>query len=260
MGDVAVGRIAAAAAAFVLLAAGCGERGEPLATATVVQVRATVLDAQPRTVGGVGRMAALVAALGGPPAGRNPDLVAAWSSEQDAGVAERAGSHGFVAPDDSLEEVAASIADLALLLGDPARARPLIERIQRARRDVERRVHGLPRVKVFVDLGFFSTAGERTLVGDMIDEAGGVNVAGATPEPGPFDLRQLAAEDPAVYVISSDSRTTLDFLRANPRTQKLRAVADDRVVLVPAETLAPGPRVGEGLEAIARALHPDVFR
>lgn len=256
-----MGRVALLAAA-VLLFAGCGERAEPVDRAAVVypvQVRATYLDFPPKTVAGVGRMAALLAALRAPAKDDEPDLVAAWASEQGADAAEKAGHHGFVAPDDTLEQVEASISDLALLLGDPLRARPLVDRIERARREVARRVRGLASVEVFVDLGFFSTAGERTLIGDMIREAGGTDVAGATPEPGPFDLRQLALEDPDVYVISSNSRTTIADLRSDPRTRNLRAVRDGRVVLVPAETLAPGPRVGEGLEALARALHPDVY-
>lgn len=259
-----MGRVAAVLIGVAVLAAtGCGERAEPVATATVVypvHVRATYLDFPPKTVGGVGRMAALVDALGAPAEDASPDLVAAWASEPGGQVAEDAGTHGFVAPDDTLEQVTTSISDLALLIGAPERARPIVERIERARRDVARRVRGLPRVTVFVDLGYLATAGERTLIGDIVDEAGGTNIAGATPEPGPFDLHELAQRDPAVLIVSSESRTTLASLRAEPRTAGLHAVRSGRVVLVPADTLAPGARAGEGLQAVARALHPGAYR
>ncbi len=64
-----------------------------------------------------------------------------------------------------------------------------------------------------------------------------------------------------MYLVTSDSDVTLDDLRANPSTKDLAAVRAGRVVEVPVELVTrAGPRVAQGLEAIAAALHPDAFR
>jgi iron complex transport system substrate-binding protein len=233
---------------------GCGERREPLAD--VPLPRATAVQAADPA------MARLVDALGLRQArkqGGPGTVVLAWASDGETAADARRGN-GYVGADDTVAQVESSIADIALRLGVPLRGRELVAAIERDRQDARGRVRGLRPTTVFVDLGFFATAGERTLVGDLIRQAGGTNVAGATPEPGPFDLRALRAADPDLYVISSESRTTAQFLRQNPRTRTLRAVRAGRVVLVPAAALAPGPRVGDGLVALARALHPEAYR
>ena len=58
-------------------------------------------------------------------------------------------------------------------------------------------------------------------------------------------------------MISSDSRTTADDLRRNPRTRTISAVREGRIVVVPAEQLQPGPETGDGVRSLARALHGD---
>ena len=91
--------------------------------------------------------------------------------------------------------------------------------------------------------------------------AKGTSVAGPSPGPGPFPLADLRDANPQVFLATSDSDTTLESLRANPVTSDLDAVRKKRVVVVPAKLVnRAGPRVAQGLEAIARALHPDAFQ
>lgn len=192
-----------------------------------------------------------------------PDLIVASSAfprdELDR-AAEVTGASLYVAPEASVRDVERAISDLGLLVGEPIAARRLVGRIEASRQAVEDRLASARPVDVFVDTGFFTTVSDRSLVGDLIRLARGKNVAGPTPEPGPFDLRELARLDPQVYLATSDSDTSLRALRRNDRTRRLRAVRTGRFRLVPATVLQPGPRVGTGLQAIARALHPDAFR
>jgi iron complex transport system substrate-binding protein len=100
----------------------------------------------------------------------------------------------------------------------------------------------------------------RSLLGDLVAKAKGRSVAGASPGPGPFPLADLARLNPVVYLATSDSEVTLRALRANPVTAGLKAVRRRRVVIVPVSVVtSAGPRVAEGLEDVARALHPDAF-
>jgi ABC-type Fe3+-hydroxamate transport system substrate-binding protein len=115
-------------------------------------------------------------------------------------------------------------------------------------------------VSTFIDLGGFTTAGSRTLLGDIVQNARGTDVAGASPEQGPFPLKRLVELDPNAYVVVSDSGPTLAQLRANRQTRKLAAVRSGRVGAVPLRLVRPGPDVGKALVAIAHILHPDAYR
>jgi cobalamin transport system substrate-binding protein len=284
--------LAAAVAVLLLLAgAGCGERGEPVGTTVglyplIVQGVGdppTVIRAQPRRVAAVAAASARMlrtlgagpllvgnqlGALNGPPLVSalrrlHPDLIVA-SSESDSTDIQRAGratgAPVYITPDSSIRQVERAIDDLGLLTGRGVEARRTVMRIQQRQKAVAGKLAGTQPVSVFIDTGFFSTVGDRTLLGDLVKQAGGANVAGANPEIGPIDLGQLQALRPDVYLATSDSGTTLQKLRANPQTRTLPAVRDGRFAIVPLTLAQPGPRIGDGLAAIARLLHPDAFR
>ena len=71
---------------------------------------------------------------------------------------------------------------------------------------------------------------------------------------------RLLAINPDVYVAVAPEGPTLKQLRKGPRTRKLKAVRAGRVVTIDESLLSPGPGIGAGLLALARALHPDAFR
>jgi iron complex transport system substrate-binding protein len=193
-----------------------------------------------------------------------PDLIVSTPAvdQLDVGLAERrSGAALYVQPDTSVDDLLRGTLELGFLVGEPVRARQLAARIRSQVEAVEAKVAGEPTVSVFVDTGFFITIPERSLLGDLIRRAGGRSVAGAAPGPDPFPPARLRELDPDVYVATSQSRVTLDQLRADARTAGLAAVRTGRFTVVPSElVLRPGPRVGRALLRIARALHPDAFR
>lgn len=278
------------AAALLLAGTACGERKEP--TGPLVQVYPVTVQGageRPAVVGGVPRRIVplgsgprmILKALGlqsrivkvndslvGLPLvaqirHARPDLIVASEDADPLDLARaRSSTHAavYVEPSGSLDDVARAIGDIGLLTGKPVAARSLTASILRARRQVEKRVSGSPVVSVFVDEGGFQTVAAQSLLGDLVREARGTSVAGASPEQGPFPLKRLAKLDPQAYVATSDSGVTLAKLRANALTRKLRAVHDGRFGILPARLAAPGPEVGAALEKIARILHPDAFR
>jgi iron complex transport system substrate-binding protein len=193
----------------------------------------------------------------------HPDLIVTGSSLEPgrvARVARSAEAPLYTQPDDSVADVEHAITELGLLTGKPIAARRLNAAIEADRRTVARRLRGVSPVRVFLDTGFFITVSDHTLAGDLLRRAGGRNVAGGSPEPGPFDLRELVHLDPQVYVATSDSETTLRNLRSNKATRKLTAIRNGRFAIVDTNLLDPGPQVGKGLLVLAHALHPDAFR
>jgi iron complex transport system substrate-binding protein len=283
-----MGRVAVGLAVLLLLgAAACGERSEPTGRSvalypltvqsgdrplviTAPAKRIAILDKPDSSILralGVGRR--IVAP---PPANRidfaalrraHPDLIVA-SEEANERTLSRAASvtHAdvYTTTGDSIRQVEHSITQLGLITSTPVRARALVRHIEAVRRSVDARLRNVAPVSVFVDTGFFTSVSDQSLIGDLIREAHGTNVAGTVAEGSPLDPSDLLKLNPDVYLATSDTGTTLADLRRNPGTRKLRAIRTRRFAVADADLLQPGPRIGEGLREIARLLHPNAFR
>lgn len=283
---------AAFLAALALLVAGtaCGERSEPTgATVRIYPVtvqgageRPTILRAAPHRIVALGagprrilralglgpRLATVNDELVGLPLvgeirRAHPDLIVA-SEDADPLDLARASSatHAavYVEAGDSLAGVERGIDEIGLLTGRPVAARKLSGAITRTRRRIAARLSGYKPATAFIDVGSFGTVGSRTLLGDLVVEAQGKDIAGAAPEQGPFPLKQLVKADPDVYLATSDSGTTLAALKRNRLTKRLQAVKNGRFAVLPARLVVPGPEVGSALVGVAKILHPDAFR
>ena len=193
-----------------------------------------------------------------------PDLVVATQTadQLDVGRIQRAANAAvYIQPAASILNVEQGAIDLGFLLGKAPEARQLVGRIEQDVATIQEKLASEKPVSVFVDTGFFITVPERSLLGDLVKRAKGTSVAGDQPGPGPYPLADLREANPHVFLATSDSDTTLESLRANPITADLDAVKKKRVVIVPARLVnRAGPRVAQGLEEIARALHPDAFQ
>jgi len=191
-----------------------------------------------------------------------PDLIVASSDTDPLDLARaQSSTHAvvYVQPESSLDDVVRAIGDIGLATGRPLQARRLTARIERARREVAERLLGVPTVTACVDTGDFATVPARSLLGDLVTEAHGRSVAGASPEPGPFPLRRLVQLAPQVYLATAGSGSTLAHLHSNAQARRLPAVRNRRFGILPRGASIAGPKVGATLEAIARLLHPDAF-
>ncbi|HEY66539.1 MAG TPA: cobalamin-binding protein [Caldilineae bacterium] len=108
------------------------------------------------------------------------------------------------------------------------------------------------------------TAGPSTFIGQMIELAGGINIFADVTE----DYPQISAEEvvqrnPDV-ILGPDShgeKLTPEQVAQRPSWSQINAVKNGRIHLVNGDIVSrPGPRLAEGLEAIARALYPDLFK
>jgi iron complex transport system substrate-binding protein len=161
----------------------------------------------------------------------------------------------YVASGESIAAVKRSILELGLLTSTPVRARQVVAGISAAQAQVAPAKDAAQEPTVFVDLGFFTSAGEQTLVGDLLRAVGGRNVIGAGGDPGPLDVAHLARLDPQIYLASSDSETTLEELRKDPVLRKVAAIRSGRFAIVPADLLEPGPQIREALLQLSAAIH-----
>jgi cobalamin transport system substrate-binding protein len=282
-----MGRVAVlvSAAALLIGASACGERSEPTgADARLYPVtittgdrpiaiskpaeRIAVLDrpseAMVRRLGVGRRIVASAPSIAVDVLRRaKPDLIVASDSVDEQALSRAAAAtHAqvYLAPGDSIRQVERAITQLGLLTGTPVQARKLVRTIEQKRRAVDAALSRTPNVSVFVDTGLMTTVPDQSLIGDIIREAHARNVAGDAAEAGPVDPVELARLDPDVYAVTSDTMTTLADLRKDPATRRLRAVQEGHFVVLDPGLLQPGPRIGNGLEQVARLLHPDAFR
>jgi iron complex transport system substrate-binding protein len=106
------------------------------------------------------------------------------------------------------------------------------------------------------------TTGSSTFQDLLIELAGGANVAAGIEGWGQIDLEQLVIQDPEVIVFATGPFivTTSQSLAERPGWGGMAAVQTGRVVAIDTNWIdRPGPRLVDGLEALARALHPELF-
>jgi iron complex transport system substrate-binding protein len=163
----------------------------------------------------------------------------------------------------SIDEVESGIQQLGERVGEPERARRLATQMQARRREIADRLHGLrerPRV-LFWSAGF--TAGPGSTMDDLIREAGAVNVAaelglGDSAEISP---ERMVAADPDYVLLcrwAGDDRP--NQVANHPILRRLRAVETNRVLSIEGRYLTSVSQyVVEGVEQLARLLHPDRF-
>ncbi len=268
--------------ACVLLATACGERSEPVGapielyplTVTTQDRPLTIPAPAKRIVVLDGGAEAILEAIGAGDRvigssvdvadlpGLRPDLVVAPSDtdEKTLSQADAAGAPVYVTPDRSVTEIERAITQLGLIVAEPSAARRRVRDIERHRQRVDRLLRGARPTTVFIDRGGFTSASDSSLIGDLIREAHGRNVAGDVPDGLNLTVRQLLARNPEVYVTVAGAGATLKQLRRGLRTKKLQAVRKGRVVTIDERLLMPGPSIGVGIDALARALHPDAVR
>lgn len=119
-----------------------------------------------------------------------------------------------------------------------------------------------PRVFFQVDAAPIITAGTNTFTHELITLAGGVNL-GAGPVPYPrLSWEQALALNPEIVVITSMAGGhSPESLKAQWRQwPQLPAVQRDRLHVVDAGLFdRPTPRFVEGLEALAKIIHPELY-
>jgi iron complex transport system substrate-binding protein len=106
------------------------------------------------------------------------------------------------------------------------------------------------------------TTGSGTFQNLLIQLAGGANVANGIEGWGQIDLEELVVQNPEVIVFATGPFivTTSQSLSERPGWGGIAAIQSGRVVSIDTNWIdRPGPRLVDGLEALARTLHPELF-
>lgn len=170
----------------------------------------------------------------------------------------------YVTDPRSLDGVFRSIKALGELLGEAERGEKLVNDLRARAAAVEEAVKSSKPVRVFyqVSAAPLYTIGREAFLTDLIGRAGGQSVTADVPGAFPrFSDEAALASQPEAIIMSVDS--SMDQSNARPASSlaKSPAVVNGRVYGINGDLLSrPGPRLVEGLEQMARVLHPEAFK
>lgn len=203
-----------------------------------------------------------------------PDLVVVYGTQTELRrQLERAGIPQFIYKHARLSDVTATLRAVSARVGRGREGARLAGGIERSLQTIAKRVAGRPRPRTLLVIGretgtlrsMFASGGYGFLH-DILDLAGGENVfADVARESLQATAELVLARRPeAILEVRGSSGGALDdaaernawrVLSSVPavRTGRVLFLADDRIVI-------PGPRIAEGTELVARALHPEAFR
>jgi len=125
-------------------------------------------------------------------------------------------------------------------------------------------VNEIPRVFYLVWHDPLMTSGGDTLINEMIEIAGGKNLFPEVSGAETVDLEVLVARNPQVIIAATGMgisvEITMDFLEAESRLNDTDAMKNGRVYGIHMDISGrTGPRIVDGLEEFAKAVHPELF-
>ncbi|HID62354.1 MAG TPA: cobalamin-binding protein [Anaerolineae bacterium] len=199
-----------------------------------------------------------------------PDLVLSAGKLHETVIEalEQAGITVYAVDAETFDQVYATIEVVGQMTGHDKEATNLVAQMKERVAAVESVVAEIPneeRPTVFWETWDdpLMTAGPTTFAGQMIEKGGGVNLFADVTERYPqISAEEVIKRNPDV-IMGPDSHgeaLTADQVATRPGWETVKAVQDGRIYVFDGDiTSRAGPRIVDGLEMIARALHPDRF-
>ena len=201
-----------------------------------------------------------------------PDLVVVYASQGDLQARfQAAGIPVFVYKHGGIQNVLTTIEQLGRITGHAGEASRLVRDLQSRMDAIRARVAGRPRPRTLLVIereagalrGIYASGGSGFLA-EMLDIAGGANafrsIRRESVQPSIETLLQVAPEV-IVEIRAGQSAASVEnpqeLVKVWTRLGSIPAVRNRRLHLLTGQHLVvPGPRLVEGIEALADALHP----
>ena len=203
--------------------------------------------------------------------GLKPDLVLSLADrDEDIAQIRRQGIPVLKIFPKDFDAAVGAIQSLGQLYGAPDAGDEIATDMAVRRDAVVAAVADAPRPRVYEELDASDpdkpfVAGPNGFYGELIDVAGGDNVFGDLPgDVGQVGAEAIVERDPEVIILTDAdlpfNPQTPDMVAARPGWDSVTAVQSGAIYPVPGSLFStPGPRLIDGLEQLARLLHPDRF-
>lgn len=195
---------------------------------------------------------------------QRPDLVFASADMNRPALVQRLENMGiavFVVYPNNVEQTLETIQNVGRIIGHEKEAEGIVSDFRQRLQYIEQQLAGKTPVTalVCVMLEPVVVAGPDTIVGDVLRYAGGAN---PVPAKGPsyptWNMETLLQIDPEAIIVSAHPGQPQPAAVFS-RWHQLQAVRHQRIIVTEADWIhRPGPRMILAIEALARALHPDI--
>ena len=169
-----------------------------------------------------------------------------------------------------IDDIFESIELLGRATGIERTTRKLIDDMKREIESVQEQVKDAPGVRVIylidaTDLTNPWTAGPGSFVDHLINMAGGENIAaraiGAWVQ---ISIEEIVSADPEVIILPGKHGTAFtvpEVLENNPAWRETNAVKEGNIYVIDGDLVdGYGPRIVQGLQELARIIHPERFK
>jgi len=195
----------------------------------------------------------------------NPDLIIA-STHFDPDVLKKLEDSGLTVAvlygEESFEGVYNTILKTGRLLNADENANAVVTDMQAKVKKVNEAVENQPKPKTYYVVSYgeggdYTATGE-TFISQIIDMAGGENIANDATG-WKYNLEALVEKNPDIVICSKYFEAKAGIKSANGYNE-LTAVKEGKLFEIDNNMLdRQGPRLADGLEALAKILHPDKF-
>ncbi len=198
-----------------------------------------------------------------------PDLIIATGAGNPKDVVERLeelGLQTYVVFPKNFDGILQSIIHIGQAVDREKQASMIIQNMESRKERIVRLTRRLNKPKVFFQIGEapIFTVGKGSFGDNLINLAGGENIAGNEKEMYPrWGIEEILKRSPDVIIISSmNPKGDYDrVLKEWERWKVISAVRNRRIHLINSDLVdRPSPRIIEGLEEVARILHPEIFK
>ncbi len=202
----------------------------------------------------------------------SPDLLLATSRHESKIIPqlEERGLTVLALDPKTMDEVHESILLTGKVTGVEERAIELVDNMRQRIEAVTDRTAGLPpeqRPATFYIVWHdpLKTAGAETLQDELIQKAGGVNIARGLTDYANISLEVVVNENPAVIIAGtshgSSEEQNYQYAKTESRLRDTDAQKSGRIYAVDSDlTSRAGPRIVDSLEQFAAFIHPELFQ
>lgn len=108
------------------------------------------------------------------------------------------------------------------------------------------------------------TAGNNTMINDLINRSGGSNIAKELDGFAIISLEAVLDKNPQIIIVMSsmgDKNNTLNYVNTEPRFQSTDALKNKKVYVIESDIFGrTTPRTVDALEQLAKIIHPELFK
>lgn len=156
-----------------------------------------------------------------------------------------------------------SMITLGQIINAQDKANALVTSMKKKIDDIKEKVKGKETPKAYYVVGFgksgdYTATGE-TFIAQMLKAAGGDNIA-QDASGWKYSLEKIIEKDPEYIIVSKNNGVKAQFASTDGY-KELSAVKNNKVIEIDENLLnRQGPRLADGVEALAKILHPDLFK